>query len=110
MSIRGHDWAEFSIKVLNHVEEYTVKQYGDKGDDLASEYTKEQCLQQVKKYLARQGKNQREGQDKLDMLKMAHYLQMAWTIENEKIPLELTVLGGFGGYKSQVPMDIEDDE
>ena len=42
MSIRGKDWDLFSINVRSHIESYTVPQYGDKGDDLASEYTTEQ--------------------------------------------------------------------
>lgn len=81
-SERAKDWDVFSTRVYNHIENYTVPQYGDKGEDLAGEYTQEQCLQQVKKYLARHGKNQRGGQDQQDLLKAAHYIQMAWSIGN----------------------------
>lgn len=83
-TLRGHDWDVFSCAVLEHVENYSVKQYGDRGADIATEYTPEQCLQQVKKYLARRGKNQRPGQDQLDLLKAAHYLQLAWRLSNEQ--------------------------
>ena len=79
-SVRKQEWDEFSIAVGNHIENYTVSQYGDKGDDLASEYSAQSCLDQVKKYLQRQGKNKRPGQDKLDLLKMAHYIQMAYDL------------------------------
>lgn len=78
MSQRGEDWMGFAQAVYDHIEHYTVPQYGDKGADLASEYTLEQCMAQVRKYATRAGKNQREGQDALDLLKIAHYAQLAW--------------------------------
>lgn len=81
-SKRALDWRQFSDAVENHIETYTVPQYGDKGDDLASEYSAEDCLQQVKKYIARFGSNSREGQEQLDLFKMAHYIQMAWESVN----------------------------
>lgn len=77
-SVRGLEWMEFSQAVYTHIENYTVPQYGDKGADLCSEYSVEKCLDQAKKYLARHGRNSRPGQDKQDLLKAAHYLQMAW--------------------------------
>jgi hypothetical protein len=76
---RLHDWTIFSGAVAAHVKNYTVAQYGDKGSDLATEYTVQDCLSQAKKYLARHGRNERPGQDELDLLKMAHYVQMAYT-------------------------------
>jgi len=77
MSIKSDHWDSFADKVKTHINEYTVKQYGDHGEDLASEYTPEQCIAQIKKYVARFGKNAREGQNELDLLKIAHYAQMA---------------------------------
>ncbi len=83
LSKRGQDWVKFSGVVERHIEEYTVPQYGDKGEDIASEYTAESCINQVKKYAARFGKNSRPGQERLDLLKMAHYVQMAFeALEN----------------------------
>lgn len=79
MSIRGEEWKKFSEKVLNHIETYTVPQYGDKGEDLATDYSVEDLLKQANKYLARYGKNQRQGQEMLDFMKTAHYIQMAAT-------------------------------
>lgn len=76
-SLRASDWKAFSQKVEDHIENYTVPQYGDRGKDIASEYSREHCLAQVKKYLARAGRNSRPEQDNLDLIKMAHYLQMA---------------------------------
>lgn len=79
MSVRGDEWRGFSQAVHDHIETYTVAQYGDAGEDLCSAYTVEDCLKQVQKYLKRQGRNQRAGQDLTDLVKMAHYTQMAFT-------------------------------
>lgn len=76
-SQRGQDWAEFSQKVLCHIENYAVPQYGDKGEDEASEYGSAEHILQAKRYLARYGKNSRPGQEILDLIKAAHYCQMA---------------------------------
>lgn len=76
-SKRGDEWTEFSFKVLNHVEEYTVPQYGDKGDDNVTDWSAEECFKQIDKYLKRRNSNQRPGQKRLDILKMAHYLCLA---------------------------------
>lgn len=76
-SERGKDWIIFNNKVLDHIETYTVAQYGDKGADLASDFSAQQFNDQIKKYAARFGKNSRPGQQALDFLKIAHYAQMA---------------------------------
>lgn len=75
-SLRGQDWLEFSDRVLEHIEKYTVPQYGDKGEDQASEFTSHDLMVQVRRYTNRFGKNARPGQDLLDIIKMAHYIQM----------------------------------
>jgi hypothetical protein len=80
LSKRGDQWVNFAAKVLSHVEHYTVPQYGDEGEDLATNYTVEDCNKAIEKYLKRSGKNQREGQDQLDYIKIAHYAQMAYRI------------------------------
>jgi hypothetical protein len=72
-----NNWVTFSKEVETHIETYTVPQYGDFPNDLASSYTKESCVAQIAKYASRFGKNARPGQDKLDLLKIAHYAQMA---------------------------------
>jgi len=77
LSLRGDDWQAFANEVTEHIENYTVPQYGDKGEDMASDYTAQDCINQVKKYMARHGRNSRPGQDRLDLLKSAHYLQLA---------------------------------
>ena len=77
ISEKGKDWIKFSNDVAAHIETYVVPQYGDKHEDECKEYTSADCLQQIKKYAARHGKNSRPGQDKLDLIKIAHYAQMA---------------------------------
>lgn len=76
LSQRGLDWVNFSNKVLNHIEEYTVPQYGDKGEDQCTDFIEHDFITQLKRYLNRHGKNSREGQNRLDKIKMAHYAQM----------------------------------
>jgi hypothetical protein len=78
MSKRGDDWIKFSMRVLRHIEDYTIPQYGDKGSDNLDKYTPDDCIKQVEKYLSRRGKNQRDGNDEMDILKAAHYLQVYW--------------------------------
>jgi len=79
LSKRGLDWLEFAGNVLEHIEGYTVPQYGDKGNDISSEWSIEVLMEQVKKYCNRYGKNQRQGQELLDFMKAAHYTQIAYT-------------------------------
>jgi hypothetical protein len=64
---------------FEHIENYATKQYGDKGNDQASEWNIEMLIEQTKKYANRFGKNQRAGQERLDFMKGCHYLQMAAT-------------------------------
>ena len=78
ISERGIDWMMFAMKVMDHIENYTVPQYGDKGNDLCSEQNCDECVNQAKKYMSRYGRNSREGQQELDFLKAANYIQMAY--------------------------------
>ena len=76
---RGADWVKFAGEVLSHIDLYVVPQYGDKGIDPASDYSLDDYIKQIQKYATRFGKNARPGQDRLDLLKIAHYAQMAAT-------------------------------
>ena len=78
ISKRGNDWITFSLRVFQHIESYTVPQYGDAPNDEVESWSIEECLLTVKKYNARYGKNSREGQQELDFLKMAHFVQIAF--------------------------------
>jgi hypothetical protein len=78
LSLRAKDWIEFSMKVLAHIESYTIPQYGDKGADQITNWTAEECLKAVKKRLDRFGRNSRDNQQELDFMKMAHEVQLAY--------------------------------
>lgn len=78
-SARGMDWMVFAAAVLEHIENYTVKQYGDSGKDLASGYTPEDSLRSASKYIARFGRNVREGEQARDFFKLAHCAQLAYS-------------------------------
>lgn len=73
-SKRGEEWEKFSERVLNHVETYAVPQYGDLGSDLVTTMTSDGCAVHIQKYASRQGRGARgRDQEKLDMLKLAHW-------------------------------------
>lgn len=75
---RTIDWLVFADRVGQHIENYTVPQYGDAPDDQVESWTAEHCVNQLHKYASRFGSNKREGQDALDLLKIAHYAQLAY--------------------------------
>ena len=75
---REKEWVDFSEIVQTHIREYTCTQYGDAPDDQCEHWTVNDCLVAVKKYIARHGTNAREGQDLLDIVKMAHYICLAY--------------------------------
>lgn len=85
-SLRSTEWLDFQSLVFSYIESYTVPQYGDKGSDQCSEFSESDFITQMKKYLNRYGKNSRDGQQKLDLLKIAHYAGMlhAKLVEDEK--------------------------
>lgn len=84
MSDKSKQWKKFSKKVKSHIDEYVVPQYGDTGEDECSDYSVDDLVKQIKKYSARAGKNSRQGQDQLDLLKIAHYAQMAHDLIGEQ--------------------------
>lgn len=77
-SKRGKEWQAFSNIVLQHIETYTVPQYGDAPHDQVESWTADQCTKQIGKYAARFGSNSRPAQDGLDLLKVAHYAALAY--------------------------------
>lgn len=74
---RTKDWNAFAAKVADHIESYTVPQYGDAPNDNVESWSAQDCIAQVQKYAARFGNNQRTGQEELDLMKIAHYAQLA---------------------------------
>ena len=79
LSRRGQDWQTFSDRVLEHIETYTVPQYGDRPHDQMMEFSVADCATQIKRYLNRLGSNARgAAESRRDMLKVAHYAQVIW--------------------------------
>lgn len=82
-SNRSIEWSEFSAIVDDHIEGYTVPQYGDYPNDSVAEWSAHDCETQIKKYVTRIGSNQRGFDDQqLDLLKIAHY---ACLVYNKRI-------------------------
>jgi len=77
-SEKAKDFIAFSDKVVNHINNYVVPQYGDKGEDIVTDESAEYCIKQIEKYAKRFGKNSRPGQELIDLLKIAHYAQMTY--------------------------------
>lgn len=88
LSERAKEWQTFSKEVLIHVDEYTVPQYGDKGEDQVTEWSPDECILTIKKYAARFGSNIREGQNEMDLKKIAHYACLAYFKLKDKINKE----------------------
>lgn len=78
ISKKARKWDDFADMVHIHIENYVVPQHGDDGDDPAKEYSASDCIKQSQKYLARFGRQSRPGEEERDLLKAAHYIQMAW--------------------------------
>lgn len=74
---RTKQWNTFAAKVADHITNYTVPQYGDAPNDNVESWSAADCIAQVQKYAARFGTNQRAGQEELDLMKIAHYAQLA---------------------------------
>lgn len=75
---RMAEWKEFEQMMHDHITNYANKQYGDAPDDRAAAYTAEQCLESIKKYCARYGRNARgDAEQERDFLKIAHYASLA---------------------------------
>ncbi|HQN27667.1 MAG TPA: hypothetical protein PLT43_03875 [Mesotoga sp.] len=74
------EWLSFSDVVTGHVENYTVKQFGDLPDDSLSTYTVEDCLRAISKYVTRNMRENRRGHKEAmrDMVKIAHYAAAAF--------------------------------
>jgi hypothetical protein len=79
MSNRYNMWEDFAKSVGDHVESYTVPQYGDYPNDQLTEWDLNDIATTIKRYANRIGKNARGEEDgKLDMMKIAHYASVAW--------------------------------
>jgi hypothetical protein len=91
LSNRGQEWKLFSEMVLEHIEKYSVPQYGDMPGDQASNWTPKDCVTAIAKYCSRFGCNSRDGQEKLDLMKMAHYACVAHSKMDDAVEETVTI-------------------
>jgi hypothetical protein len=76
---RSKEWRMFSYLVEQHVNNYTIPQYGDAPDDEVEGWTPEMCAMAIQKYTKRFSSNQRGTQEtRKDMLKIAHFACLAY--------------------------------
>lgn len=72
-SIRVDDFETFSKIVVGHIRNYTIPQYGDAPHDQIQEWSPEQCIDSIKRYVNRFGTNRRGRIEQLrDLAKIAH--------------------------------------
>jgi hypothetical protein len=68
---------EFSEKVLDHIENYVVPQYGDLPDKFLEIMTEDDMIHDVERYIRRMKSNVRGvSESKRDLLKIAHYMNL----------------------------------
>ena len=78
---RLKDWQQFSDQVEKHIVQYTIPQYQDNDaeTDQIGIWTVEDCINAIKKYVARAGTELRGPvESQRDLLKIAHYAQFAY--------------------------------
>ena len=79
LSNRGQHWQKFCPAMLDHIENYTVKQYGDYPHDQLTDFSDEEIVSSMKRYLNRAGRGQRGlAEEARDMLKLAHYASVRY--------------------------------
>lgn len=78
MSRKADKWVDFSTRVVDHIENYVIPQYGDDGEAPDKNYSESDCIKQAERYIARHGKNSRPGQESMDLFKAVHWIQMAF--------------------------------
>lgn len=78
ISSREKEWDEFEVIASSHIVNYANLQFGDKGEDQVTDWSKEDILKQIRKYALRNTNENRRGRLEVlrDMLKIAHYACM----------------------------------
>ena len=90
MSNRGKEWTNFSALVHEHVENYTVPQYGDAPDDAVSQFTEHDIAMNLRRYVNRLETSQRGPKDaQRDLLKIAHYCGILYFKREERIKTKI---------------------
>lgn len=80
MSWREDEWNTFAEEVRKHIVQYTLPQFGDFPHDQVTDWTPEDCVKAMRRYLARFDRGQRGTvEQERDFIKIAHYACMALT-------------------------------
>lgn len=85
LSRRAEQFNQFADIVVDHIETYTIPQYGDMPYDNASTFTEADFITQIKKYMARMESNVRGPVEaQRDLVKIAHYCGMLYMKRKEE--------------------------
>lgn len=80
MNIRREEWENFSKIVGDHIDNYTVAQYGDSPNDQVEGWTVEQCFDSIQRYVNRRNSNRRGNIESMrDLVKIAHFACIIFT-------------------------------
>lgn len=78
-SEKGISWENFADIVYDHVENYSVPQYGPNIEENSDVASAEDCRKYIAKYLRRAGSERRGRIEELrDLVKIAHFAQFAF--------------------------------
>lgn len=85
MSNRGKEWSAFSSHVAEHVDGYTVPQYGDAPDDAVSQFSEHDIAMNLQRYVNRIETSQRGPEEaQRDLLKIAHFCAILYYKREQK--------------------------
>jgi len=78
---RLEEWEDFNQKMLIHIEDYTLAQYGNSsGDEQIDTFSIEDCWMNLMRYYNRRNSSVRGKKEQLrDIIKVAHYAQLIFT-------------------------------
>jgi len=84
---RIRQWDRFNDQVLDHIERYTLEQYGsEEGTEQIDSFTIEDCWTNIQRYYNRRGSNVRGNKESLrDIIKVAHYAQFIYDKLKEEL-------------------------
>ena len=78
-SAKGNTWLSFSAITLEHIENYSVPQYGPDIKENTDVDGPDDCRKYIAKYLRRAGSERRGRIEELrDLVKIAHFAQIAF--------------------------------
>lgn len=79
LSKKSNEWLNFAYTVINHVENYSVPQYGPDITLNSDVENPKDCMKYISKYIQRYGSERRGRIEELrDLLKIAHFAQIAF--------------------------------